>query len=384
MEPSVHPRRARRLRMLIVLLVLSLLAGALTLWYLRIAQWREVTDNAYLTGNLVTVAAEVDGTVVRIGREDNESVEAAEELAFIEDTDLRVALDTRRQMLVLAAQEVLARRKMAERAGAELRLKEITHRLALEEYERRQRLHARRMLAEEELDAARTRSEETAGELQTARHALAEARVRAGSGEVAEHPMVTAAAASLRSAWISLQKTRVPSPVKGVVARRRVQLGQRVMPGTPLFSIAEAGSTWVEANFKESQLRHMRPGQPVRIRSDLYGDEMLLAGRVESIGSGTGAVFAVLPAQNATGNWIKIVQRVAVRIRLDADPDPQRPLPFGASLRVEVDTHDRRGSRLAPPRSPGELARSAAYTGRDAGADALVAETIAAAVAATP
>lgn len=384
MEPSVRPSRARRLRMLIVLLILSLAGGALALWYLRVAQWSEITDNAYLTGNLVTVAAEIDGTVVRIAREDNELVAAGEELALIEDTDLRVALDTRRQMLVLAVQEVLARRKMAERAAAELHLKEITHRLAVDEYERRKHLHARRMLAEEELDAARTRSEETAGELETARHALAEARVRAGSGEVATHPMVTAAAASLRSAWINLQKTRVPAPVAGVVARRRVQVGQRVMPGAPLFSLAQAQSSWVEANFKESQLRHMRPGQPVRIRSDLYGDEMPLSGRVESIGSGTGAVFAVLPAQNATGNWIKIVQRVPVRIRLDGEPDPQRPLPFGASLRVEVDTHDRRGPRLAASRPAGELVSSTAYSGREAGADAQVAETIAAAVAATP
>lgn len=384
MEPSARPARTRRLRMLIVLLILSLAAGALTLWYLRIAQWREVTDNAYLTGNLVTVAAEIDGTVVRIAREDNETVGPGEELALIEDTDLRVALDTRRQMLVLAVQEVLARREMAERAAAELRLKEITHRLAVDEYERRKRLHARRMLAEEELDAARTRAEETAGELETARHALAEARVRAGSGDVAAHPMVSAAAASLRSAWINLQKTRVPAPVAGVVARRRVQVGQRVMPGTPLFSIAGAGSVWVEANFKESQLRHMRPGQPVSIRSDLYAGEMPLSGRVESIGSGTGSVFAVLPAQNATGNWIKIVQRVPVRIQLDGTPDRERPLPFGASLRVEVDTHDRRGPRLAPPRAAGERESSTAYSGREVGADALVAETIATAVATTP
>jgi len=379
MDSVVRPRR-RHITLLIIALLLAAAAGGAVWWYLQIGQWRETTDNAYLTGNLLTVSAEVDGPVVQIGVEDNETVRAGQTLALIADGDLQLALDSRKQMLGLAVQEVLARRAQVERARSELRLKEITHRLALEEYERRKRLAARKMLAEEELDAARTRAEETDGELETSRRALDEAFVRAGTGPVDAHPMVTAAASSLRSAWRMLSKVRVVAPADGIVAKRRVQLGQRVGPGTPLFSIAESGAVWVEANFKENQLRNLRPGQAVRIRSDLYDDEITLTGRVESIGNGTGSLFALLPAQNATGNWIKIVQRVPVRIRIESGMDRDHPLPLGAGLHVAVDTHERSTPRIAESTRTAPLSTSRAFDDRDAGADQLVADAIAAAM----
>ena len=372
MESVVRPRR-RHLTILIILLLLCGAAAGGAWWYLTVGQWRETTDNAYLTGNLITVSAEVDGPVVQVGVEDNEPVRAGQTLALIADGDMLLTLDSRKQMLGLAVQEVQARRAQVERARAELKLKEITHRLAVEEYERRKRLAARRMLAEEELDAARTRAEETDGELETSRRALAEAVVRAGSGDIAAHPMVSAAASSLRSSWRMLKKARIVSPVDGRVAKRRVA------PGTPLFSIAEAGAVWVEANFKENQLRNMRPGQRVQIRSDLYEDELELAGRLESIGNGTGSVFALLPAQNATGNWIKIVQRVPVRIHIEGGIDPTHPLPLGAGLHVSVDTHERSTSRTATTARDAPLGTSTAFDDRDEGADELVTATIAAA-----
>jgi membrane fusion protein (multidrug efflux system) len=383
MNSVVRPRR-RHLTILIIVLLLGTVAAGGTYWYLNVGQWRETTDNAYLTGNLITVSAEVDGPVVQVAVEDNETVSAGQTLALIAEGDLLLTLDSRKQMLALAVQEVLARRAQVERARSELSLKEITHRLALEEYERRKRLAARRMLAEEELDAARTRAEETDGELETSRRALAEAQVRAGTGEVAAHPMVTAAASSVRAAWRMLRKARVVAPVDGTVAKRRVQVGQRVAPGSPLFSIAESGAVWIEANFKENQLRFMRPGQTVRIGSDLYDDEFEMRGKVQSIGSGTGSIFAVLPAQNATGNWIKIVQRVPVRIVIDGGLDPQHPLPLGAGLHVEVDTHERGISRTASATRIGPLGTSTAYDDRDAGGDELVAATISAAMGPGP
>ncbi len=378
MNSVVRPRR-RRFTLLIVFAVLASMAGGGVLWYLRVGQWEESTDNAYLAGNLVTVSAEVDGPVVRIGAEENDHVVAGQELALVADGDLLLTLDSRKQMLALAVQEVEARRAQVERARSELNLKEITHRLAVEEYDRRKRLAARKMVAEEELDAARTRAEETNGKLETSRRTLAEAQVRAGSGELASHPMVTAAASSVRSAWRALRKAPVLAPVTGTIARRRVQLGQRVAPGTPLFSISEDGSSWVEANFKENQLRNMRPGQPVHVFSDLYGEERVLEGHIASIGAGTGAVFALLPAQNATGNWIKIVQRVPVRISVTSGLDAAHPLPMGAGLHVDVDTHERSAPRTASAERNAPLGSSSVYDDRDAGADALVAATVAAA-----
>jgi len=377
MADSPQPRRRHRTLVVLMLLLLAG-AGAGSAWYLQQGQWRETTDNAYLAGNLVVVSALVKGTVVSISAEENDQLGAGVELLRLGDADALQELELRKEELALAVQDVIALRAQTERAAAELALREITHRLARDEFERREQLASRRMLSDEELDAARARAEETAGALQTARHALQESRIRGGQGAVAQHPMVSAAAARLRSAYRDWRKTRIINPVDGQVARRRVQIGQRVEPGTPLFSIAQRDSAWVEANFKENQLRHMRPGQPVSMSSDLYGEELLLRGRIESIGAGTGSVFAILPPQNATGNWIKIVQRVPVRIALERQPDASLPLPLGASLHVRVDTRERGGPREAPPAPRAAHPDEDLYAYQSAGADEMIAAIISA------
>ena len=200
--------------------------------------------------------------------------------------------------------------------------------------------------------------------------------MRAGSQPLAEHPMVMVAAARLRTAYRDWRKTRIISPVDGEVARRRVQAGQRVAEGTPLFSIAERQGAWIEANFKETQLRHIRPGQPVELVSDLYGSGVKLAGRVESIGTGTGSVFSLLPPQNATGNWIKIVQRVPVRISLAQGFDRNYPLPFGASVHVTVDTHDRSGPPLVGEEGGAPVADADIYHYQSEGVEQVIAQII--------
>jgi membrane fusion protein (multidrug efflux system) len=207
--------------------------------------------------------------------------------------------------------------------------------------------------------------------------ALQKARVSAGSQPLDQHPQVLAAASWIRSAYRDWRKTHIYSPVDGEIARRRVQAGQRIVPGTPLFSIAERHSAWVEANFKETELRDLRPGQPVDIHSDLYGDEAVLKGSVASIGLGTGSVFSLLPPQNATGNWIKIVQRVPVRIELDQGYDRNYPLPFGASLHVRVDTHDRSGPLLVPHAERQPIADADIYAYQNEGVEEIIAGIIA-------
>lgn len=375
MSETPSPRRRRRV-ILALVVVLALGASAGYAWYLLYGQWYESTENAYLTGNLVVVSSQVSGTVVWIGAEENEPVRAGQEILRLGDGDALQNLELRKQELALAVREVLALRSEVERLRAELESGRITHDLAVDEFQRRERLFEKKMVSEEELDAARTREQETSVALRTADHALDEARIRAGTQPVAEHPLVRAAAAQLRTAFRDWRKTRVVAPVSGEVARRRVQAGQRVETGMALFSIAERGSAWIEANFKENQLRHLRPDQPVTIRSDLYGEELELHGRVESIGTGTGAVFSLLPPQNATGNWIKIVQRVPVRIALETSDDRDHPLPFGASFHVRVDTHDRSGPRLVErPRSQ-PVAHANVYDYQDEGAETLIASII--------
>ncbi len=372
------PPPGQRKRLISFILVLAILAGAgAAAWYFWQGRWHESTDNAYLTGNLIEVSAQIGGTVVWIGREQNHAVHRGQEILRLADGDELELLALRENELALAVHDVLTLRAEVDRLIAEQRLRAVTHDLAEDEFERRQRLFPKNMVSKEELDAARTREAETQVALETARLALVKAQVRAGVQALVDHPMVMVAAARLRTAYRDWRKTRVIAPVDGEIARRRAQAGQRIAQGTPLFSIAERGSAWIEANFKETQLRHIRPGQPVEIRSDLYGKDVTLKGSVDSIGIGTGSVFSLLPPQNATGNWIKIVQRVPVRIKLAEGFDTQHALPFGASLDVRVDTHNRSGPRLRVDQSVEPVADADIYGYQDEGAEELIARIIA-------
>jgi membrane fusion protein (multidrug efflux system) len=372
------PPPGQRKRLILIILLIALLAGAgSAAWYYRYGQWYVSTDNAYFTGNLVEVSAQIGGTVVWIGPEQNQTVQRGQEILRLADDDERELLALREAELALAVQGVLTLRAEVSRLQAEQQLKAVTHDLAEDEFERRQRLYPRNMVSKEEVDAARTREAETRVALETARLALEKARVQAGSQALAEHPLVMVAAAGLRQAYRDWRKTRIISPVAGEVARRRSQPGQRIEPGTPLFSIAERHSGWIEANFKETQLRHIRPGQPVTIHSDLYGKAVTLQGTVNSIGTGTGSVFSLLPPQNATGNWIKIVQRVPVRIELDNGLDSAYPLPFGASLSIAVDTHQRGASPLNVERDSEPVADADLYDYQGEGVAELIARIIA-------
>jgi len=372
------PQPARRKRLISLILILAVIVGAsAAAWYFWQGRWFESTDNAYITGNLVEVSAQIGGTVVWIGREQNQTVHRGQEILRLADGDELELLALRENELALAVQDVLTLRAEVDRLQAEQRLKVVTHDLAEDEFKRRQRLFLKNMVSREELDAARTREAETNVALETARLALVKARVRAGRQVLGDHPMVMVAAARLRTAYRDWRKTRIIAPVDGEIARRRAQAGQRIAQGTPLFSIAERGTAWIEANFKETQLRYIRPGQPVEIHSDLYGKEIKLKGRVDSIGIGTGSVFSLLPPQNATGNWIKIVQRVPVRINLEGGFDTAHPLPFGASLAVRVDTHNRSAPAISVRQAAEAVADADIYGYQDEGAEELVARIIA-------
>jgi membrane fusion protein (multidrug efflux system) len=371
---------SRRKPIIVSILLISLLCGlGGASWYLWQGQWYETTENAALTGNLVEVSAQIGGSVVWIGVEQNDPVASGQVILRLDDGDAVETLSLREQELALAVQEVMALHAQVDRLDAERRLRATTHELTIDEFQRRKRLFTKNMVSEEELDAAETRQKETLGMLETALLAHREARIRAGNFVLAEHPRVLAAAARLRTSYRDWRKTLLVAPLEGEVARRRVQAGQRIQAGKSLFSVADRRNAWVEANFKEYQLRHIRPGQPVEMYSDLYGESIALAGRVASIGTGTGAVFSLLPPQNATGNWIKIVQRVPVRIELEAGFDPAHPLPFGSSFHVRIDTHDRSGPPLTPRNGTDPVVDTGVYAYQEEGAAELVANIIAAA-----
>jgi len=374
-ESAGTSRRRRAMRLFIVLLVLGCVAGGSAYWYINFGQWVESTDNAYVRGNMVSIASKVPGVVKYISNDTDDFVEAGQLMAQLSWADADRALDEAKGMLGMAVREVASRSAAITVARSELKLKETTQRLAKQEYERRKALLKSKSVAQESVDSAQTRFEETAVELEKARNQLLQAMSAANENNIEDHPMIKVASARLLDAARTRNKHEIFTPVSGRIAQRRVQAGQVIDAGQPIFSIVEAGNYWVEANFKETQLPHLRPGQPVTIEADIYGDTQTFAGHVTSIGSGTGAVFSILPPQNATGNWIKIVQRVPVRIDFD-EKSSEFPLPLGASLTVHIDTHDRASQRTLAAQDRGEVSADAVYEDASRGAQALIKQVI--------
>jgi membrane fusion protein (multidrug efflux system) len=256
---------------------------------------------------------------------------------------------------------------------------------ANDDLNRRMSLVGNGAVSKEELNHAQTALANAKSALNAAQAGVVAAREQLASNQaqtdgttVEQHPSVQAAAAKVREAWLASQRAALPAPVDGYVAKRTVQVGQRVAPGAPLMSIIPLQQVWVDANFKEGQLRKIRIGQPVTLRADVYGKRVEYHGKVEGLGAGTGAAFALLPAQNATGNWIKVVQRVPVRVALDPKEITEHPLRVGLSMDAEVDVRNQDGKTLADAPRPAAAFKTEAFTASDKGAEAEVQRVIAA------
>ena len=231
--------------------------------------------------------------------------------------------------------------------------------------------------AQAQLTAARSTQAAAEAALQQARDQLASNASLTDGTTVTQHPNVTRAAARVREAYLAWQRVNMPSPVDGYVAKRNVQVGQRVQPGAPLMTVVTLDQAWVDANFKESQLQTLRIGQPAELTADVYGQKVVFHGTIAGLGAGTGAAFALLPAQNATGNWIKVVQRVPVRIALDPKELAEHPLRVGLSMEVTVDTASQDGKALADAPREQPVAATRVFEAQQAAADAEVARVIA-------
>ncbi len=404
-NPSSSPlpnQRARRRRIGLAVVTLVVLAGAAAwgVWWTTVGSHFVSTDNAYVQGNLVQITPQVGGTVLAVHAEDTDRVEAGQLLVALDPADARVALDQAQAQLGQTVREVQSTyaNNATLRANIALREADVVRARAEvartgEDVRRREGLQATGAVSGEEmqharsaLDAARSALVASQAAVQAAREQLAANLALTAGTPVDEHPNVQRAAAQVREAWLTLQRSTVQAPVTGYVARRNVQIGQRIQAGQPLMSIIPLDQLWVEANFKEVQLRDMRIGQPVKLSADLYGSRVSYEGRITGLGAGTGAAFALLPAQNATGNWIKVVQRVPVRIALDPRQVAEHPLRVGLSMEAEVDITRKDGASLAnAPRKP-PLAPAQASSGVPDEADAIVRRVIAANLgrAATP
>jgi membrane fusion protein (multidrug efflux system) len=348
-DSSVTANQARRRRLRMLGVSLSAFGGigiAYGAYWAGVLRYYEATDDAYVNGNVVQITPQISGTVVAVNADDTQFVKAGQTLVQLDQADAKVALDEAEAQLARTVREV--RNLFATTSGLEavvgVRMADLAQ--AQQDYERRERLGDSGAVSGEELQHAREALKAARSALVSAQQQMAANRARIDGTTLEDHPDVRAAAAAVHNAYLTYARTTLPAPVAGFVAKRNVQLGERVGPGTPLMAVVPLEQVWVDANFKEPQLAGMRVGQPVTLTADLYGHDVTYHGRVEGFGAGTGAAFSLLPAQNATGNWIKIIQRVPVRIALDPKDLAAHPLQIGLSMKADVDIHHSGGERL--------------------------------------
>jgi membrane fusion protein, multidrug efflux system len=359
---SVYASLYGRYKILFILIFGVLVFGVLWGRYIGFEdRHEESTDNAYVQGDVIQITPQIGGTVVAILADDTDYVKAGSTLVQLDPADAQVALDQAEANLAQAVRQVRTMYANNSTLKVQIDLKEseivraqtdLTR--AAGDYNRRQLLAGNGAISKEELQHAES-------QLATAQNALTAAQVGVMTAQkqlasnqamtegtnVATHPNVLAGAAKVREAFLNLHRTKLQAPVDGYVAKRTVQMGQRVAAGASLMSLIALQQVWVDANFKEVQLRHIRIGQPVRLTADIYGKRVHYSGKVAGLGAGTGAAFSMLPAQNATGNWIKVVQRVPVRVTLDPEQLMKNPLRIGLSMEVTIDTADQNGKVLA-------------------------------------
>jgi len=387
------PRNPARKKALTAVTALVAAAGlAYGAYWALVLNHYESTDNAYVQGNVVQITPQIAGTVVAIGTDDTAHVKAGDVLVRFDPADARVALDQAEAQLAQTVREVRAlyannstlQAQIAARE-ADLARVQVDFARAQDDVNRRAPLVASGAVGKEEFNHANAQLSSVRSALVAAQSAVTAAREQLASNQtqtggvtVDQHPNVVRAASRVREAFLALHRTELVAPIDGYVAKRSVQLGQRVAAGTPLMSLIALDRVWIEANFKESQLQRLRIGQPVTLQADVYGKKVAYHGSIEGLGAGTGAAFALLPAQNATGNWIKVVQRVPVRISLDPKELVDHPLRVGLSMEAQVDISKTDGRMLADGSSPPNAIQTDVYAKDDNEADILVRRVIAA------
>jgi len=373
--PPTKSSRGMLLRVLVLIVLLGIIGWAL--WYFLEGRWYEGTDDAYVNGNVVQITPQIAGTVVSIGADDGDRVHTGDVLVQFDPSDADVALAEAKANLANTVRKVRGLYSSVNGAQADVAARQTAVDKARADYNRRRDLAKSGAISAEELSHASDALNTAESGLITSQQQYQTSKVLVDATVVASHPDVRASAAKLRAAFLEDVRTTLVAPVDGYVAKRSVQVGQSVQPGAPLMAVVPLHGVWIDANFKETQLAKMRLGQPVEIDSDVYGGSVKYKGSVESLGVGTGSAFSLLPAQNATGNWIKIVQRIPVRV-VFTDPREldQHPLRLGMSLKVDVNLHDQSGPTLAQQSPTQPLFSTDIYKQQLAKADVAIAQII--------
>ena len=374
----VAPPKSRRgffLKLLLAVIVLAAIGW--TVWYFVDGRWYEDTDDAYVNGNVVQITPQLAATVLSITADDGDLVHKGDVLVKLDDSDAKIQVESARADLANTVRRVRGLYNNVSSAQADMAVRQTAVDRARADYNRRRDLAKTGAISAEELSHALDALTSAESSLSSAKQSYSTSKVLVDDTVVASHPDVRAAAAKLRDAMLTEARTSILAPVDGYVAKRSVQLGQRVQPGAALMAVVPLHEVWIDANFKETQLTHMRIGQPVDVTADVYGSDVVYKAKIRSLGVGSGSAFSILPAQNATGNWIKIVQRVPVRV-VFTDPKQldEKPLRLGLSTKVTVSLHDQSGGLLAKQAPTEPEFSTDVYNNRLAGADAEIARVI--------
>jgi len=344
---QASPRRSKR-KLLLWIVALVFIAAGLgygSYWYFVGRYWVSTAD-AYVHGNQVPLMPQIKGTVTAVRADNTELVHRGDVLVKLDPTDAKLGVQKAEAKLADTVRQVHQLYQQIPELKASVQARRADLRQARDDYRRAERLRKSGNVSQQSYQHALTAWHTAQAALSQVRHHLDALQAQTEGTDLRHHPKVELAAAALRQADVALARTRILAPVTGYVAQSTVQLGQQVAPGKPLLAIVPLDRVWVVANFKETVLAKMRVGQPVDVKADLYGGRVHYHGTVLGISPGTGSTFELLPPENATGNWIKVVRRVPVRIGLPGAELKAHPLRLGLSMSASVDVHDTSGGVL--------------------------------------
>ncbi|MBA2588073.1 MAG: efflux RND transporter periplasmic adaptor subunit [Alphaproteobacteria bacterium] len=372
---QASPNRNRRFWFIILGVVVLVAAVIYGVYWLLYSRYFESTDDAYVGGNVVAITSKENATVLALHADNTQTVKQGQLLIEMDPAIATVNLQSAQANLARVVRMVKSQFSRSDSGEAQLNQARVALKQAQDDYQRRQKAFATQSVSGEELAHARDAVAAAQAMVNSAQGGLEQSNASIEGTDIAHNPEVLTAEAQLRAAAIAYGHMRLIAPLDGVIAQRTVQAGQQVAAGTPLMAVVPLSNVWIDANFKEVQLARMRVGQPVKIKADIYGGGVTFHGHIEGLGAGSGSAFALLPPQNASGNWIKIVQRVPVRIVLDPQEIKDHPLRVGLSVSVDADVRDQSGPMVTSKISGGT---TRANTGEDSGpvADAMIARIL--------
>lgn len=369
-------KRQRKFWLLLLTFIFVVIGVAYLVYWFLVLRHHQETDDAYVAGNQVQIMAQVSGSVNSVTFDNTDFVRKGDVLLTLDPTDAKQAFERAKTALANSVRQThqLVINGKQYQANIALRKSELSK--VENDLKRRVVLGNANAIGREELQHARDAVDNAKAALEVAVQQYNANQAMVLNTPLDQQPAVLQAAAQMRDAWMALQRTRIVSPITGFVSRRSVQVGAQISPGTPLLAVVAPDHVWVDANFKETQIANMRIGQEATVVSDLYGNDVVFKGKVVGIDMGTGSAFSLLPAQNATGNWIKVVQRLPVRIELDPQQVAKHPLRIGLSTLVKVDTTNLDGLVLSDTVRQKPLFETSALTLDLAPVDQMIADVI--------